>query len=92
MESSRSRSVFVNIGLRELNGFRGYLHTNSFFYCISEFQLLRIILNRTFFSLVSVRKRPFFADSELICREIAGVAVEHDGIWTPPLAVSFCKV
>ncbi|ANM64882.1 unnamed protein product [Arabidopsis thaliana] len=60
MESSRSRSVFVNIGLRELNGFR-------------------------------VRKRPFFADSELICREIAGVAVEHDGIWTPPLAVSFCK-
>ncbi|ESQ32698.1 hypothetical protein EUTSA_v10004025mg [Eutrema salsugineum] len=60
MENSRSRSVFVDIGLRELNGFRG-------------------------------RKRPFFADSELICREIAGVAVEHDGIRTPPLAVSFCK-
>ncbi|KAJ4900989.1 Transducin/WD40 repeat-like superfamily protein [Raphanus sativus] len=60
MENSRSRSVFVNIGLRELNGFR-------------------------------VRKRPFFADSELVCREIAGVAVEHDGYRTPPLAVSFCK-
>ncbi|KAG7559001.1 WD40 repeat [Arabidopsis thaliana x Arabidopsis arenosa] len=60
MESSRSRSVFVDIGLRELNGFR-------------------------------VRKRPFFADSELICREISGVAVEHDGNRTPPLAVSFCK-
>ncbi|KAL0737681.1 hypothetical protein Bca4012_013891 [Brassica carinata] len=60
MENSRSRSVFVDIGLRELNGFR-------------------------------VRKRPFFADSELVCREIAGVAVEHDGYRTPPLAVSFCK-
>ncbi|CAH2045156.1 unnamed protein product [Thlaspi arvense] len=61
MENSRStRSVFVDIGLRELNGFR-------------------------------VRKRPFFADSELICREIAGVSVEHEGIRTPPLAVSFCK-
>ncbi|XP_018510106.2 denticleless protein homolog isoform X1 [Brassica rapa] len=62
MENSRSRSVFVDIGLRELNGFRG------------------------------IRKRPFFfADSELVCREIAGVAVEHDGDRTPPLAVSFCK-
>ncbi|KAF8049618.1 hypothetical protein N665_2169s0008 [Sinapis alba] len=60
MENSRSRSVFVDIGLRELNGFR-------------------------------VRKRPFFADSELVCREIAGVAVQHDGDRTPPLAVSFCK-
>ncbi|XP_010502769.1 PREDICTED: denticleless protein homolog [Camelina sativa] len=60
MESSRSRSVFVDIGLRELNGFR-------------------------------VRKRPFFPDSELTCRELTGVAVEHDGIRTPPLAVSFCK-
>ncbi|KAJ0254107.1 Transducin/WD40 repeat-like superfamily protein [Hirschfeldia incana] len=60
MENSRSRSVFLDIGLRELNGLR-------------------------------VRKRPFFADSELVCREIAGVAVEHDGYRTPPLAVSFCK-
>ncbi|CAN8266171.1 unnamed protein product [Cochlearia groenlandica] len=60
MKNSRSRSVFVDIGLRELNGFR-------------------------------VRKRPFFADSELICRELAGVSVEHDGFRTPPLAVSFCK-
>ncbi|WZZ74197.1 hypothetical protein YC2023_085567 [Brassica napus] len=60
MENSRPRSVFVDIGLRELNGFR-------------------------------VRKRPFFADSELVCREIASVAVEHDGYRTPPLAVSFCK-
>ncbi|KAJ0252952.1 Transducin/WD40 repeat-like superfamily protein [Hirschfeldia incana] len=39
----------------------------------------------------AVRKRPFLADSEPICREIAGVAVEHDGDRTPPLAVSFCK-
>ncbi|CAA7046597.1 unnamed protein product [Microthlaspi erraticum] len=60
MENSRSRSVFLDIGRRELNGFR-------------------------------VRKRPYFADSELICREIAGFSVDHEGIRTPPLAVSFCK-
>ncbi|XP_010528229.1 PREDICTED: denticleless protein homolog [Tarenaya hassleriana] len=60
MEISGQRSVFTDIGLRELKGFR-------------------------------VRKRPYFADSELRCREIAGVAVEHDGDRTPPLAVSFCK-
>lgn len=102
MENSRSRSVFVDIGLRELNGFRGIdNHTStfkrvaffrSFSSIFDEFQLLPIVLIKLFYLFVPVRKRPFFADSELTCREIAAVAVEHEGIRTPPLAVSFCKV
>ncbi|TXG49247.1 hypothetical protein EZV62_025122 [Acer yangbiense] len=37
-----------------------------------------------------VRKRPYFGESDF--KEIGAVAIEHDCIETPPLAVSFCKV
>ncbi|KAI9176944.1 hypothetical protein LWI28_008988 [Acer negundo] len=38
-----------------------------------------------------VRKRPYFGEFASDFTEIGAVAIEHDCIETPPLAVSFCK-
>ncbi|KAK3183628.1 hypothetical protein Dsin_030914 [Dipteronia sinensis] len=38
-----------------------------------------------------VRKRPYFGEFASDFKEIGAVAIEHDCIETPPLAVSFCK-
>ncbi|KAK1568742.1 hypothetical protein Q3G72_028174 [Acer saccharum] len=38
-----------------------------------------------------VRKRPYFGEFASDFKEIGAVAIEHDCIETPPLAISFCK-
>ena len=42
--------------------------------------------------MFSVRKRPYSGvDSSEFC-EVGAVAIQHDSSYTPPLAISFCKV
>ncbi|WOL17609.1 denticleless protein [Canna indica] len=85
---SRSPSFFGDLKSRELNGFRG----TPYFVLPSVFPFLDIF--PTSDRDLVVRKRPYFGD---LSSDPGGpgsgvLAVEHDGVSTPPTALSFCKM
>lgn len=96
METSRSQSFFLDLKLREVNGFRGIVQlilvkffsekSISIRFCYT----ITVILIKL--SAISVRKRPYIGNDSLGFDPIGAVAIEHDGEPSPPMALSFCKV